>query len=182
MAKETLPTNFIDDIMTDEMGNKRRYNLIQNSDGTVSLEDVTTYTQTGSTFGASQINATNTAVNESADKNKIIDSLDDVAANTQSGMIAGALAVAELNRKSTMTETGDSVNLEIYNASNPYVTPSDGYARANSWDGGTSTVYISGMPIASTNSAGSHATFVRKGTKLYASCQDGSNATFYPLK
>lgn len=99
MAKETLPTNYTDDIMASSMAGKRRYNLIQNSDGTVSLEDVTNYTQVGSNFGAAQMNQTNTAVNNSADKNKIIDSLADVSANTQGGMMAGALAVRELNSK-----------------------------------------------------------------------------------
>lgn len=99
MAKETLPTNYTDDIMASSMDGKRRYNLIQNSDGTVSLEDVTNYTQVGSNFGAAQMNQTNTAVNNSADKNKIIDSLADVSANTQGGMMAGALSVRELNNK-----------------------------------------------------------------------------------
>ncbi len=99
MAKATLPTNYKDDIMASSMAGKRRYNLIQNSDGTVSLEDVTNYTQVGSNFGAAQMNQTNTAVNNSADKNKIIDSLADVSANTQGGMMAGALAVRELNSK-----------------------------------------------------------------------------------
>lgn len=61
----TLPVNFKDDILDASMNGKRRYQLISNSDGTYSLEDVTEYTQEGSNFGAAQINATNTAVNES---------------------------------------------------------------------------------------------------------------------
>lgn len=97
MAKENLPVNFKDDILDKKMGGKRRYNMIQNSDGTVSFEDVTDYTQVGSTFGASQINATNEAVNNAADASKIIDNLETIKANTQSGYIAGALAVKELN-------------------------------------------------------------------------------------
>lgn len=97
MAKQTLPTNFKDDILASSMGGKRRYNLIQNDDGTYSLEDVTDYTQTGSDFGAGQINATNKAVNESCDKANVIETMDDIVANQASGMIAGAKAVAELN-------------------------------------------------------------------------------------
>jgi hypothetical protein len=97
MAKATLPTNFKDDVLASAMGGKRRYNMIHNSDGTVSFEDVTDYTQVGSTFGAAQINATNTAVNNAADASKIIDSLDTIKANTQSGYIAGALAVKALS-------------------------------------------------------------------------------------
>ena len=99
MAKQTLPVNFKDDILASSMGGKRRYNLIQNDDGTYSLEDVTEYTQTGSDFGAGQINSTNQAVNESCDKADVIDDLEDVVANQENGMIAGAKAVAELNGK-----------------------------------------------------------------------------------
>lgn len=99
MAKQTLPVNFKDDILASSMGGKRRYNLIQNSDGAYSLEDVTEYTQTGSDFGAAQMNQTNKAVNESCDKANVIDDLDDIMANQASGMIAGAKAVAELNGK-----------------------------------------------------------------------------------
>lgn len=97
MAKANLPVNFKDDILKENMNGKRRFNMIQNSDGTVSFEDVTDYTQVGSTFGAAQINATNKAVNNAADASKIIDSLETIKANTQSGYIAGALAVKALN-------------------------------------------------------------------------------------
>lgn len=101
MAKQTLPTNYKDDVLTTSMGKKRRYNLIQNDDGTISLEDATEYTQVGDNYGAAQLNATNQAVNESVDQAKVIDSLDDISANTQPGMVAGALAVAELKGKRT---------------------------------------------------------------------------------
>lgn len=97
MAKANLPVNFKDDILSSGMSGKRRYNMIQNSDGTVSFDDVTDYTQVGSTFGAAQINATNEAVNNAADASKIIDNLDTIKANTQSGYIAGALAVKALD-------------------------------------------------------------------------------------
>lgn len=97
MAKANLPVNFKDDILKENMNGKRRFNMIQNSDGTVSFEDVTNYTQVGSTFGAAQINATNEAVNNAADASKIMDDLDTIKANTQSGYIAGALAVKALS-------------------------------------------------------------------------------------
>ena len=112
MAKQTLPVNFKDDILASSMGGKRRYNLIQNDDGTYSLEDVTEYTQTGSDFGAGQINATNKAVNESCDKANVIDSLNDIVANQADGMIAGAKAVAELNGNINQEWT------QIYNSNN----------------------------------------------------------------
>lgn len=42
---------------------QRRYRMGQNTDGTVSFTDTTSYTQAGDQFGARDINATNTAVN-----------------------------------------------------------------------------------------------------------------------
>ena len=45
------------------VGNKK-FNLINNSDGTVSLEDVTDYEIEGDDFGSNDINATNQRVNE----------------------------------------------------------------------------------------------------------------------
>lgn len=107
MAKATLPTNFKDDILASSMGSKRRYNVINNPDGTISLEDVTTYTQVGSTFGAAQINATNKAANAAADASKIIDDYDTLMANTQAGYMAGALAVKELNSNLNKVKFGE---------------------------------------------------------------------------
>ena len=115
MAKQTLPTNFVDDILAPSMGGKRRFNLIQNDDGTYSFEDATDYTQTGSDFGAGQINATNKAVNESCDKANVIDDLEDVVANQANGKIAGAKAVAELNGNlDTNITTSESETHELY--------------------------------------------------------------------
>ena len=99
MAKQVLPTNFKDDILSSSMGGKRKYRIIDNGDGTYSLEDVTDYTQTGSDFGAGQINATNKAVNESCDKADVIDGLDDLIANQAGNKIAGAKSINELYKK-----------------------------------------------------------------------------------
>jgi hypothetical protein len=58
-----LKTNFTDDILAESMDGKRQYNIIENSNGTKSLEDVTDYQSVGSTFSAKNINETNEAVN-----------------------------------------------------------------------------------------------------------------------
>ena len=108
MAKQVLPVNFKDDILASSMGGKRRYNLIQNDDGTYSLEDATEYTQTGSDFGAGQINDTNKAVNESCDKADVIDDWDDLVANQADGKIAGVLAVKRI--KNIIVEEGSNSN------------------------------------------------------------------------
>ena len=97
MAKQKLPTNFKDDVLNTSMSGKRKWNISQNSDGTYSITDVTTYDQVGSEFGARNINATNQAVNESFDKNKIVESLDDIGAITESGYVPDALAIKDLN-------------------------------------------------------------------------------------
>ena len=59
-----LKTNYVDDVLDASVNEKRKYNMIQNADGTVSFVDVTTYTQNGDSFGAKDINDTNAAVNE----------------------------------------------------------------------------------------------------------------------
>lgn len=149
MAKANLPVNFKDDILKENMNGKRRFNMIQNGDGTVSFEDVTDYTQVGSTFGAAQINATNTAVNNAADASKIIDSLETIKANTQSGYIAGALAVKALNSnlgaKIYYLGTGNSFNVSDY----------PGYKNftKDNFIIGTNSAFSNGVPYGPTGSA-----------------------------
>ena len=56
-----LKTDYKDDILVS--GQQRKYNLIESSDGTVSLVDVSSYAQYGDTLKAEDFNATNAAVN-----------------------------------------------------------------------------------------------------------------------
>lgn len=58
-----LKTDYKDDVLDTSVNEKRKYNLIQNEDGTVSLEDATVYSQAGDTFGAADVNETNKTVN-----------------------------------------------------------------------------------------------------------------------
>lgn len=51
-----LKTDYKDDVLDTSVNTRRKYNMIQNDDGTVSLEDVTTYLQVGDSFGAQEIN------------------------------------------------------------------------------------------------------------------------------
>ena len=55
----TLKTNYKDDMFSGD----RKYREIRNSDGTVSFEDVTVYSQEGDVFASADINATNAEVN-----------------------------------------------------------------------------------------------------------------------
>ena len=57
----------------DKYSGKRKYQLIQNEDGTVSLDDVTNYLEVGDIFNADYINATNKAVNNLISTDTVID-------------------------------------------------------------------------------------------------------------
>lgn len=59
-----LKTTYKDDVLNTSVNEKRRFNMIQNADGTFSFEDVTEYSQVGDSFGAADINTTNKKVNE----------------------------------------------------------------------------------------------------------------------
>lgn len=59
----SLKDDFKDDILDLSANEKRKYQMISNSDGTVSFIDVTTYLQEGDLFGAGDINETNKAIN-----------------------------------------------------------------------------------------------------------------------
>lgn len=77
MAIAKLRTNFQDDIINTEITDKRRYNMTQNADGTISLEDVTTYEQIGSDYGSNEINLANSTVNQLIDRTSNIDNTKD---------------------------------------------------------------------------------------------------------
>ena len=59
-----LKEDYLDDILDTSVNEKRKYRMINNADDTISLEDVTEYSQNGNNFGASDINITNKTVNE----------------------------------------------------------------------------------------------------------------------
>lgn len=51
-----LKDNYQDDVLDSEKNQLRKYNMIQNDDGTVSFVDATVYSQNGDTFGAKDVN------------------------------------------------------------------------------------------------------------------------------
>ena len=59
-----LKEDYLDDILDTSVNEKRKYRMINNADGTISLEDVTEYSKNGDNFGAFDINITNKTVNE----------------------------------------------------------------------------------------------------------------------
>lgn len=70
-----LPTNYLDDILSDSMGGKRRFKIthLNGASEEVTIEDISKYDQVGSTFGAGDINKINQAVNEKFDSGDVVD-------------------------------------------------------------------------------------------------------------
>ena len=60
----SLRTDYTDDVLDTSANTQRKYYLVKNSDGTYSFSDQTVYTSEGDYFGAEDINATNSYVNE----------------------------------------------------------------------------------------------------------------------
>ena len=93
----------------------RKYQMIQNDDGTVSFEDVTEYTQTGDSFGAKDINETNTEVEKKFDSTDVVDPM----VTTQAGFAADAKATGDaLKSQNSKIWPVGSIYLSV-NATNP---------------------------------------------------------------
>lgn len=67
MAITKLSADFKDDIMADSTG-MRKFQMIDNGDGTYSFVDVTNYSQTGSAYGAKEVNEEREAINAIIDE------------------------------------------------------------------------------------------------------------------
>lgn len=55
------------DFKNDKFAGKRKYILTENDDGTISFDDVTEYETVGDIYGATEVNASNTAINQNTD-------------------------------------------------------------------------------------------------------------------
>lgn len=117
-SKATLKTNY----KNDSYSGKRKFKMTENSDGTVSFEDVTPYTQTGDNFGAAELNSFATAINESADKNDLMNDLADINSNQGKSKFVGALAVKALMSKLSLpfaeSDTVGGVTWEVSHVTN----------------------------------------------------------------
>lgn len=101
-----LSTNFKDDILADS-NDRRKYTQINNSDGTISLQDSTAYKQVGSQYGAKEVNEEREAINNIY-ANKLV-SLDEIDLVTEEGYFVDAKAVKELNSKIITTDNGTCI-------------------------------------------------------------------------
>lgn len=59
-----LRTDFKDDVLDVTQNERRKYRIIHNEDGTISLEDATAYLQQGDSFGANDLNEMNRMANQ----------------------------------------------------------------------------------------------------------------------
>lgn len=117
MAIEKLPVDFKDDIIDVSVTDKRRYHIITNSDGTVSLNDVTTYLQNGSQFGSEQIIQANEAVNEIIDN---LGNLETLETKDKTNLVRGINEITKnIGDMETLT-TDDKLN--IVNAVNEVIS------------------------------------------------------------
>lgn len=93
-----LSTDFKDDILASQ-NSKRKYTQVNNSDGTVSFQDSTAYSQVGSPYGAKEVNEEREAINN-VYANKLV-TLDEIDLVTEEGYFVDAKAVKELNSKTS---------------------------------------------------------------------------------
>lgn len=88
-----LKTDYLDDILAESMGGKRKFRITKSDGSTedVTLEDISEYTQKGSNFGAGDINNTNQEVNLKFDSGDVVDPM----LATEGGFAADALKTKE---------------------------------------------------------------------------------------
>lgn len=121
MAITKLPVNFQDDIIDTAINDKRRYRLEENADGTISLEDVTTYKVVGSYYGMEQTNATNGTVNQLIDKTEAVEAAVENA-NNKDFFLTNQLVIAFENNVAVINDariTQDSL-ADVYFTQDTY--------------------------------------------------------------
>lgn len=95
MIMADLKTNYVDDVLDTTKNQLRKYQQIQNDDGTVSFVDVTEYTQVGTSFGAKDINDTNAAINDVNGKLTNVPSIEKIEI-TNGKISSGVLIVTDI--------------------------------------------------------------------------------------
>lgn len=118
-------TTFKDDVIDTSVNPRRKYNMITNSDGTVSFEDVTAYSQIGDDLTALVLNAITSEINDinskKLAKTDVIDNLTSTATDkalsaNQGKVLKAAIPtkVSQLSNDSGFLKKTDKIN----NASN----------------------------------------------------------------
>lgn len=136
-----LSTDFKDDILASQ-NSKRKYTQVNNSDGTVSFQDSTAYSQVGSSYGAKEVNEEREAINNIY-ANKLV-SLDEIDLVTEEGYFVDAKAVKELNSKIPHFYN-DEIVLHYYNTTWLYAREFVGKEFAGCYPQAT-CLYVNGQP------------------------------------
>lgn len=136
-----LSTDFKDDILASQ-NSKRKYTQVNNSDGTVSFQDSTAYSQVGSSYGAKEIIEEREAINNIY-ANKLV-TLDEIDLVTEPGFFVDAQVVKELNSKIPHFYNGEIV-LYYYSATWLYAREFVGKEFAGCYPQVT-CLYIDGQP------------------------------------
>lgn len=92
-----MKTDWKDDVLAPIMKGKRRYNIYENDDSTVSFIDATQYSQVGDNFGAAELNQIGEEINESVDM---------ITAAVQSAQASAESAQASADKASEFTPEG----------------------------------------------------------------------------
>lgn len=108
-----LKTNYQDAVYA-----QKKWRLAENSDGTVTPQDATTYTKKGDQFGAKDINATNTAVNHINHVTELTLTtsgwIGSTAPYTQTVNVAGATADLEALLVSALADGANAATQRAY--------------------------------------------------------------------
>lgn len=67
----SLRTDYVNAELNTEVNANTKYEMTENQDGSVSFTDVSVYSVTGDTFGAGDLNATNTEINKLETQNTL---------------------------------------------------------------------------------------------------------------
>ena len=137
-----LPTNYRDDVLDTTVNEKRRFVMIDNGDGTYSFDDETVYTVVGSDYGASDINATNSKVNQLNAKMEFL----------TGGFVLRDVSINLANKAYNVLNanvTADSLAMVYFKSGDPD-TISDAGVIANTYDGGIAFTSVTAISTAIT--------------------------------
>ena len=134
-----LKTDYKDDVLDTTQNTKRKYQMIDNGDGTVSFEDVTEYIQQGDSFGADDVNAITDAINKN-------DGVPVGAVVTFDGsQLPSGFEPYTTAEQSAIAQINDNLTVQNYTATSAttLATTIDEYiAQANMQDGETRRLHI----------------------------------------
>ena len=98
----TLRTNYRNDILDTSANLRRKYLVTENEDGSVSIEDVTEYTQNGDVISAQDINAINSQINTNTGEIDTIENNTIPAVVSRVSTLENTTVPAVSNRVSTL--------------------------------------------------------------------------------